>query len=378
LRQAGGEEGAGGAYPSSTATTPTYVNLLVLTSVSAIAFGAALPIAAINGISWLTLFVIVCSSLFFLSTYSSSLSKSPPTSDVTQRDDVTEAKTETLTATQVVIEDEENKKIYRHLELRRIVATLLADSSILVAGEQGIGKSTLATAAVKMLQAKGFKVAFIKPATSKEMLLEIAKQLSVETQNIEGKSLNTERLKTAIADSLMKKTAFLVIDNAERCALTFRTWLNELHKEKKPILLFATDPPRTDIFISIPRIELEPLPDYAIRELMEQSALRRGINLTTSDLAKLQERVGGNPMFAARVIEEEYLGIEIEAGDHRRYFDMTPVIMLVGVVFVVMRFMALGANNPAMYIFTGSCGALFMGLSYAMRALPKEGRRIRL
>ena len=68
---------------------------------------------------------------------------------------------------------------------------------------------------------------------------------------------------------------------------------------------------------------------------MVLAALERGISLNNSQLAKLQERVGGNPMMAQRVIDEEYLGLEVETGDHTRYFDMTPVILIVGVVFAV-------------------------------------------
>jgi hypothetical protein len=314
------------------------------------------------------LLTVLFASLFFWGDSAPTHAQSSPSASDAGQDNTVQTE---------IVTTSDGRKIYRPLELRRIVATLLANGSILVVGEQGIGKSTLATAAVEKLQAEGFKVAFVKPTTNKQMLLEIAELFGIETQNIEGKSLSIEKLKIAIADYLSEKTAFLVIDDAQRCALSFRTWLSDLYKQKIPILLFATDPPRTDIFICLPRIELQPLPEYAIRELMEQAALERGINLTTSGLAKLQERVGGNPMFATRVINEEYLGIESETGDHRRYFDMTPVFMLVGVVFVVMRFMALGTANPALYVFTGSCGALFMGASYAMRALPKEGKKIR-
>jgi hypothetical protein len=51
---------------------------------------------------------------------------------------------------------------------------------------------------------------------------------------------------------------------------------------------------------------------------------------------------------------------------------MTPVIMLVGIVFVIMRTIALGTNDPVFYILAGSGGALFMGASYAMRAIPDD------
>jgi hypothetical protein len=54
-------------------------------------------------------------------------------------------------------------------------------------------------------------------------------------------------------------------------------------------------------------------------------------------------------MLAIRAIEEEYLGLDIEGADHRRYFDITPLILVVGVIFVIMRFIGLGTNDQALY-----------------------------
>ncbi len=265
-------------------------------------------------------------------------------------------------------------RLYRQVEIKRVIASLLAKNSILIAGEEGSGKSTLASTVVQRLEEDNFTVVYCEPATPKQMLVEIAEQLNVSTYSLDGKALCAERLKYAIATYLENNTAILIIDNAHDCDKKFRIWLKQLGRMGVPILLLATRPPRTDVFARFPRIELPPLPEYAIRELMEQTALEKGINLRTHDLARLQERVGGNPMLAIRVIEEEYLGLEVEAGDHTRYFDATPLILLVSCVFVVMRFIALGTHNPAMYAMTGAAGALFMGVSYAMRALPKEDK----
>ncbi len=272
--------------------------------------------------------------------------------------------------------DSVNERLYRTQELTRIVASLKANASILVVGEEGSGKSTLATAVVEKLEQEEFRVAYCKPATSKQILLDIAQQLGVDTQNSEGKSLTADQLKHAIASHLAKNRAFLVIDGAHACDLKFRIWLKQLRRQESPMLLLATNPPRTDIFISIPRIELLPLPEYAIRELMEQAALSRGINLKHSDLAKLLERAGGNPMLAMRAIDEEYLGLEVEGADHQRYFDITPMILLVGIVFVVMRFIGLGINDQALYIFGGIAAAVFLGISRRLYNLPRESRRI--
>ncbi|BAZ36616.1 hypothetical protein NIES4101_25350 (plasmid) [Calothrix sp. NIES-4101] len=280
-------------------------------------------------------------------------------------------------STQTVNTEVGEFRLYRQTELNRITASLLASGSLLVAGEEGCGKSVLASVVVEKLLSDGFVVAHIEPTTPKQMLIEIAYQLGVETQSLEGKALSAEQLKRAIANYLEMNTAFLVIDDVQVCEAKFRMWLKQLRKLNVPMLLLATNPQRHDIFINIPRIELQPLPEYAIRELMEQAALERGISLKPADLSKLQERAGGNPMLAIRAIEEEYLGLEVEGADHDRYFDITPLILLVGIVFVVMRFIGLGTNNQALYIFGGIAAAVFLGVGRLLYTLPRESRRIK-
>ncbi len=202
-------------------------------------------------------------------------------------------------------------RIYRQAELNRTTASLLASGAILIAGEDGSGKSVLANAVVEKLQGDGFMVAFIEPTTPKQMLLEIAHQFEIPTEDLEGKSLTADKLKRAIATFLEENTAFLVLDDAHACDAKFRMWLKQLRRGGVPMLLLATDPPRSDIFINIPRIELKPLPEYAIREIMIQAAADREIQLKPAELAKLQERAGGNPMLAIRAVDEEYLGLDI-------------------------------------------------------------------
>jgi hypothetical protein len=81
-------------------------------------------------------------------------------------------------------------------------------------------------------------------------------------------------------------------------------------------------------------------------------------------------------MFARRAIEEEYMGLDVEAGDHRHYFDITPLILLVGIVFAIMRFVGVGTNNQALYIFGAIAAVIFLGLSRLLYNLPRESRRI--
>ncbi len=320
-------------------------------------------VVAVNGLSPTSLLVLVAGALALLpQKLPSPRTTQKPTQSESEPQPPVEAKP---------------KRLYRQTEANRIKASLLANSSILVAGEEGSGKSELAATIVEGLLADSFVVAFCEPATPKQMLTEIAEQLGVETRSLEGKALTANRLQVAIADYFEGNTAFLVIDDAHLCESKFRIWLKNLKRQGVPMLLLATDPSRSDVFINLPRIELAPLPEYAIRELMEQAALERGISLKPSDLAKLQERAGGNPMLAIRAIDEEYLGLEVEGADHRRYFDITPLILMAGVGFVIMRFIGLGTNDQALYIFGGIAAAVFLGLSRLLYNLPREDRRIR-
>ncbi len=106
--------------------------------------------------------------------------------------------------------------VYRNAEKKRIVAALLANSSLLVVSEPGAGKSFLAEAVKEELQAQDFTVAAPKIGTVKQVLLEISNSLGVDAETLEGKSMNTQQLQSAIAKFIDDQIAFLVLDDAHR------------------------------------------------------------------------------------------------------------------------------------------------------------------
>ncbi|MDF5724993.1 MAG: hypothetical protein PUP91_31985 [Rhizonema sp. PD37] len=81
-------------------------------------------------------------------------------------------------------------------------------------------------------------------------------------------------------------------------------------------------------------------------------------------------------MLAQRVIDEEYLGLEFEGADHNQYLDITPLILIAGVGFIVLRFIGLGTNNHNLYIASGIGAAVFLGFSRLLYNLPQESKRI--
>ncbi|HBB34496.1 MAG TPA: 9-O-acetyl-N-acetylneuraminate esterase [Cyanobacteria bacterium UBA8803] len=267
-------------------------------------------------------------------------------------------------------------RLYRQAELLRTIASLKANSCLLLTGEEGSGKTVLMEAIFQHLTDEGFMVACVELATTKQMLLNICEQTNIDTYTLEGKALTIDQLKDAIVDFFKENVAFLVIDDAHRLPLQFRQWLKVLKRKGVSMLLLATRPPKSDIFLNLPRIELKPLPEYAIRELMEQAALERGLKLANHELAQLHERAGGNPMLAQRIINEEYLGLDVEGGDHGRYRDATPLVILGITVFSISKFFALGINEPILYVLSGSISTLLYGIYRILLSLPGESKRI--
>lgn len=265
---------------------------------------------------------------------------------------------------------------YREQKKRRISAALQANSSLLVVGEPGCGKTTLGELVALELEQIGFLVARIDPATAKQTLVQIALQLGVDMETLEGKMLTTEGLKEAIAEFLSSAIAFLICDDAHRLQLGMRCWLEKLLADGQPMLLLANHPPARDIFLKLPRIELEPLSERQIREIMESAAAELGLVLSNSKLAQLQERCLGNPMLAKRVIREEYLGLDATHPDHTQWIDGTPLVLAGLMLLVIIRFLGLGFNSTSLYLIGGM---ITVGVGVArvlIYSLPRKSGRL--
>ena len=266
--------------------------------------------------------------------------------------------------------------LYRSKEKKRIVAALLANSSLLVVSEPGAGKSFLADAVQEELEAQSFIVASPRIGTAKQVLLDIANDLGVDTETLEGKTMNTQQLQSAIAQFLNDQIAFLILDDAHRFPVSLRCWLEQLHSQRQPMLLLATYPPARDIFLKLPRIELEPLGIRTIREIMEDEAESLGIELTPGQLADLQQRTGGNPMLARRTVREEYLGLDGHAPDHTQWIDGTPLLIAGLMCFMILRFLGLGFNNTSLYLLGGIMTVAVGIIRIMIYSLPRQSGRL--
>ncbi len=267
-------------------------------------------------------------------------------------------------------------KFYREEDKRRIVASLQANSSLLVIGFPGSGKSTLLELVALELQKIGFLVAISRPATTKQILVKIALQLGVDVVTLEGKALTTEGLQEAIAEFLSQTTAFLLCDDAHRLPLGIRCWLENLLAAGQPMLLLASNPLGRDIFLKLSKIELLPLSDRSIREIMQEAAADLRLEISNAQLAHLQERCAGNPMLAKRVIREEYLGLDETAPDHTQWIDITPFIVATLMCLVLVRFLGLAFNSTTLYLVGGILTVAVGAVRVLLYSLPRSKGRL--
>lgn len=120
---------------------------------------------------------------------------------------------------------------YREKDFARIVAGLQANCSMLIVGEAGSGKSAMGELVTSELEELGFLVASTSPTTTKQVLVEIADQLGVDMDNLEGKKLTILELQQAIADFLSETSAIFICDDAHRLSPGIRYWLEKLYDQ---------------------------------------------------------------------------------------------------------------------------------------------------
>lgn len=267
-------------------------------------------------------------------------------------------------------------KCYRSAKKNRIVAALIANSSLLVVGEPGSGKSFLARSVNKELIESGFTTASIKSGTVKQILVDLAEQLDIDTESLEGKALKTEDLKKSIQEWLEDNTALLICDKSHRLALSLRSWLEDLHDRGQPMLLLANYPPAKDIFLKLPRIELKPMAEKHIREIMHQEAELLNFEIPRAKIAELLARTGGNPMLAKRVVKEEYLGLEDKAYDHTQWIDGTPFLIAGLMCLLIVKFIGRGFNSTSLYLIGGIMTVAIGVIRILIYSLPRKSGRL--
>ncbi|WP_169617373.1 ATP-binding protein [Nodosilinea sp. P-1105] len=268
---------------------------------------------------------------------------------------------------------------FRDAELGQIVSSLAKGQGLLVLGESGSGKSELATAIAKHFESQRKVAIATYGGSAKECLVTIAEALDVPTFTADDKPkpLTAEQLRKELLYDLRGGRALLIVDDAHRFPASLRYWLEDVLKQGGLLLLLADRPPARDVFLKLPRMELEPLTPDQIRTVMYQEATNQGLAINPSRFADLQQRVGGNPALAKRVIHEELMGIGDEMStDHRQYIDGTPFLIASLSAISIVRFIGIGMGDKALYMVGGIAMILAMTLRTLFYSLNRKSTRL--
>lgn len=259
------------------------------------------------------------------------------------------------------------------------MASLAKGQGLLVLGESGSGKSELAKAIAKHFGSHKRVAIATYGGSAKETLVNIAEALDVPTVTADEKpkALTAEQLRKELLYDLRGGRALLVVDDAHRFPASLRYWLEDVLKADGLLLLLADRPPARDVFLKLPRMELESLTPDQIRTVMYQEAVNQGLAINPSRFADLQQRVGGNPALAKRVVHEELLGIrEDMSTDHRQYIDGTPFLIASLSAIGIVRFVGIGLGDKALYLVGGVATILAITLRTLFYSLNRKSTRL--
>lgn len=265
---------------------------------------------------------------------------------------------------------------YRPEELARISAALQAGESLLVISETGMGKSQLAEFIQEELSQKGFPVSLVLPATPKQFLQDCAIQLGADVSGPTSKAPTISEMQNGIERALQLRPAFIIIDDAHRLPLSIRAWLQHVLDDGGHLLLLATNPLRKDIFLRLPRIELQPLSRRDVRAVLMEAAADLNVLLPPHRAAALLERCAGNPMLAHRAVREEYLGLDETSPDHVNWIDGTPFLIAGILAFSVLRFLGRGLHQTDLYLLGGFIAVTAAIARMFVFSLPRPSGRL--
>lgn len=268
---------------------------------------------------------------------------------------------------------------FREDEIAQVISSLLKGQSILVLGESGSGKSVIGLEVEERLGDE-YRIAVASySGSAKQTLIAIAEALGVPTETADErpKPLTADQLRVEIAKDMNCGRRLLIADDAHRWPASLRYWMEELLRGKGLLLLLADRPPARDVFLKLPRMELEPLTPDQIRTLMYAEATAQGMAINPAKFADLQQRVGGNPALAKRVVHEELLGIGEEMStDHRQYIDGTPFLVAALSAIGIVRFIGLGLGDKALYIVGGVATLLALTLRTLFYSINRKSTRL--
>jgi hypothetical protein len=291
---------------------------------------------------------------------------------------------------------------YRPEVTKQVIGILQDGGSICITGEVGIGKTYLARLVIKSF---GKYCYGNYRGDNTKCLQQIATSLGIniyqeEDEFSEGadddyeesfrsnkkrykskpkskpklKPLTAKELKEEIAENLGK--AILICDHFHRWPASLKGWVEDLHDDGAILLLLGSHRDLEGVAYKIPRLVLSPLKDEEIRNIILSQASKTSLLLTTSQVAEIASRAGGNPLLAIRTVQELKQGVESKnVQDSNNYMDITPFLLFIVGLIGTVRFIGMANGDVKLRIFGGIAVTVLFSIRYLGALFPKASRR---
>ncbi len=290
---------------------------------------------------------------------------------------------------------------------------LRSGNSLIVKGQAGIGKSAFLRRIHDRLGSEA-PCFWLADTNSKAAVFDLAEQvhnrlsLKIPERFIPGRYrarasktgiVEWEWIKRALSRAPIRETADLILASLrDRNAIVFLESLEvpptqaELYHDLADVAQLAGAMDQDNRRVRIQRllwrfqktIELKPLTREQSRELAVRWLEKRPIRFTSVSvreafLRAVEQDSGGVPaavegMLLSATNDGEVSPSSIRTYRHEagtRYLDMTPVIVLVVMGFMAMRYVSRGIGEVELLVLSGVASALFYGLAIMLRRLSR-------
>lgn len=252
-------------------------------------------------------------------------------------------------------------------QLTEIKIAIHAGRSVLVIGEMGSGKTTLARRLLGEISGLNTAIASYD-GSSKQALIDIAEGLEIPTTNAKGKILTSDALKEKILAESDERT-LIVCDNVHRWPASLRYWLERLYAKGVILLFLSMVNVRKDIFLRVIKIKLPKPTEAEIRDIMITEAILLGYDMTMQKLSHLQQFAGSNPLLAKKVVGEAQCGRYEQDGEHTRYINVAPMVNTLIVIVAMVKLAAAGFDDTTLYVIGGLMVMLMISGRYICYAI---------
>lgn len=238
-------------------------------------------------------------------------------------------------------------------------------------GRRGIGKSALLEWSYNYNQSE--KKALVSANwTVREMAIGIVKAWELELkEEDEGKTINPDRAQLTVLEKAISKedSGTIYIDDINKATPTkirrIRIW-----KERFTVYFAGTPPYREEIrplLWGLKEIEVTPIPQEYRSELVAKMCAENGVSISIEDVVQASRGIPGR-------MQAMVLGNEIEDTSERvegEELDISPLLLLVIVAIVAVRYIGMGLNQTDLYIL----GGLGMGVAMLLRFFLFKGMK---